>query len=144
MPISGLTALRALDAAPVAAGQTDLVVGASDGVGTYAVQLAVAAGATVTGVASTRKLRLVHDLGATEAIDYTPEDFGDGSRVFDVILDIGGVTPIQRLRRALSRTGTLAICGSSRPRSTSTPGRAPTSPGPSPAVFCSCWRTPFS
>jgi NADPH:quinone reductase-like Zn-dependent oxidoreductase len=111
MPVSGLTALRALDTAAVRAGQTVLVVGASGGVGTYAVQLAAAAGATVTGVASTRKLGLVHDLGATEVIDYTQEDFADGSRTFDVILDIGGVTPVGRLRRALTRTGTLAIIG---------------------------------
>ena len=111
MPVSGLTALRALDTAGVTAGQTVLVVGASGGVGSYAVQLAVAAGATVTGVASTRKVRLVHDLGATEVIDYTQEDFAGGSRAFDVILDVGGVTPIDRLRPALTRTGTLAIIG---------------------------------
>jgi NADPH:quinone reductase-like Zn-dependent oxidoreductase len=111
MPVSGLTALRALDTAGVRADQTVLVVGASGGVGSYAVQLAAAAGATVTGVASTRKLGLVRDLGATEVIDYTQEDFADGSRTFDVILDIGGVTPIERLRRALARTGTLAIIG---------------------------------
>jgi NADPH:quinone reductase-like Zn-dependent oxidoreductase len=111
MPVSGLTALRAIDAAGVKAGQSVLVVGASGGVGTYAVQLAVAAGARVTGVASTSKLRLVQDLGATEVIDYTQQDFADGSRVFDVILDIGGMTPVSRLRRALTRTGTLAIIG---------------------------------
>lgn len=111
MPISGLTALRALDTAGVHAGQTVLVVGASGGVGTYAVQLAVAAGATVTGVASTSKAQLVRDLGAAEVIDYTQQDFADGSRTFDVVLDIGGMTPIRRLRRALTRTGTLAIVG---------------------------------
>jgi NADPH:quinone reductase-like Zn-dependent oxidoreductase len=111
MPVSGLTALRALDAAGVRPGQTVLVVGASGGVGTYAVQLAAAAGAIVTGVASTHKLGLVHDLGAKEVIDYTREDFADGSRTFDVILDIGGVTPIGRLRRALTRTGMLVIVG---------------------------------
>ncbi|MDD7939829.1 NAD(P)-dependent alcohol dehydrogenase [Actinomycetospora lutea] len=111
MPISGLTALRALDASGVTDGQSVLVLGASGGVGTYAVQLAVAAGATVTGVASTPKLALVRDLGATEVIDYTQEDITDGSRRFDVILDIGGVTPINRLRRALAPTGTLAIVG---------------------------------
>jgi NADPH:quinone reductase-like Zn-dependent oxidoreductase len=111
MPISGLTALRAVDTAGIGAGQTVLVVGASGGVGTYAVQLAVAAGATVTGVASTSKVRLVQDLGATEVIDYTKEDFAAGSRTFDVVLDIGGATPLRRLRRALRRTGTLAIVG---------------------------------
>jgi len=111
MPVSGLTALRALDAARVQAGQTVLVVGASGGVGTYAVQLAVASGATVTGVASAAKAQLVRDLGAADVIDYAHEDFADGSRTFDVVLDIGGVTPIPRLRRALTRTGTLVIVG---------------------------------
>jgi len=111
MPISGLTALRALDAAGVEAGQTVLVVGASGGVGTYAVQMAVARGAIVTGVASTRKTQLVKDLGASDVIDYTQEDFTDGSRTFDVVMDIGGMTPVRRLRRALTRTGTLVIVG---------------------------------
>ncbi|MHC1558295.1 NAD(P)-dependent alcohol dehydrogenase [Actinomycetospora sp. C-140] len=111
MPVSALTALRAVDTAGVTAGQSVLVVGASGGVGTYAVQLAVAAGATVTGVASTPKLALVRDLGAAEVIDYTREDVTDGSRVFDVILDIGGVTPVNRLRSALAPSGTLAIVG---------------------------------
>jgi NADPH:quinone reductase-like Zn-dependent oxidoreductase len=111
MPVSGLTALRAIDAVRIRTGQTVLVVGASGGVGTYAVQLAAAAGATVTGVASTRKLDLVRDLGASDVVDYTHEDVADGSRTFDVILDIGGVTPVARLRRALTPTGTLAIIG---------------------------------
>ncbi|HEY7858575.1 MAG TPA: NAD(P)-dependent alcohol dehydrogenase [Candidatus Nanopelagicales bacterium] len=111
MPVSGLTALRALDAAGVHAGQSVLVVGASGGVGTYAVQLAVASGATVTGVASASKTQLVRDLGAADVIDYAEEDFADGSRSFDVVLDIGGMTPITRLRRALTRTGTLAVVG---------------------------------
>ena len=111
MPISGLTALRALDAAGVEAGQTVLVVGASGGVGTYAVQLAVARGAIVTGVASTRKVQLVKDLGADDVIDYTQQDFADGSRTFDVVVDIGGMTPIERLRRTLTRTGTLVVVG---------------------------------
>lgn len=111
MPVSGLTALRALDVAGVQAGQTVLVIGASGGVGTYAVQLAVAAGATVTGVASAAKAQLVRDLGAAEVIDYAQEDFADGSRTFDVVLDIGGMTPVARLRRALMSKGTLAIVG---------------------------------
>jgi NADPH:quinone reductase-like Zn-dependent oxidoreductase len=111
MPISGLTALRALDAADVGAGQSVLVVGASGGVGTYAVQMAVARGAIVTGVASTGKIPLVRDLGAAGVIDYRREDFADGSRTFDVVVDIGGMTPVDRLRRALTRTGTLVIVG---------------------------------
>lgn len=111
MPISGLTALQALDAAQVRPGQSVLVTGASGGVGTFAVQLAVAAGAAVTGVASGAKAQLVRDLGATDVIDYAREDFADGTRTFDVIIDIGGVTPLARLRRALTRTGTLVIVG---------------------------------
>ncbi|NTW40035.1 MAG: NAD(P)-dependent alcohol dehydrogenase [Cellulomonadaceae bacterium] len=111
MPVSGLTALRALDATDVRAGQSVLVIGASGGVGTYAVQLAVAAGATVTGVASGAKAQLVRDLGAAHVIDYARQDYTDGSRTFDVVLDIGGMTPLARLRRALTRTGTLAIVG---------------------------------
>ena len=111
MPVSGLTALRAIDSVGVRRGQTVLVVGASGGVGTYAVQLAAAAGATVTGVASTGQLDLLRNLGVSHVIDYTKEDFADGSRTFDVILDIGGVTPIGQLRRALTPTGTLAIIG---------------------------------
>lgn len=111
MPVSGLTALRALETAGVQAGQDVLVTGASGGVGSYAVQLAVASGATVTGVASASKAQLVRDLGASDVIDYEEEDFADGSRSFDVVLDIAGMTPIARLRRALRPTGTLAIVG---------------------------------
>lgn len=111
IPVSGLTALRALDATGVRAGQSVLVIGASGGVGTYAVQLAVASGATVTGVASGAKAQLVKDLGAAHVLDYAHQDFTDGSRTFDVVLDIGGMTPIARLRRALTRAGTLAIVG---------------------------------
>ena len=85
VPISGLTALRALDAAHVTTGSDVLIVGASGGVGTYAVQVAVALGATVTGVASTAKTDLVTSLGAHRVIDYTSEDFADGSHRYDVV-----------------------------------------------------------
>jgi NADPH:quinone reductase-like Zn-dependent oxidoreductase len=88
-----------------------LVVGASGAVGTIAVQLAVAMGANVTGVCSGRHAELVRKLGATEVIDYRSEDFADGSRRFDLIVDIGGRTPIARLRRALTKRGTLVIIG---------------------------------
>jgi NADPH:quinone reductase-like Zn-dependent oxidoreductase len=112
VPISGITALQALrDSGRVRAGQRVLVVGASGGVGSYAVQLAKAFDAEVTGVASTPKLDLVRSLGADRVVDYTREDFADGSRRYDLILDIGGNTTISRLRRALTPEGTLVIVG---------------------------------
>jgi NADPH:quinone reductase-like Zn-dependent oxidoreductase len=92
-------------------GQRVLIVGASGAVGTIAVQLAVAFGATVTGVCRGAHADLVRSLGAADVIDYTQEDFTDGSRRFDLVIDIGGRTPIARLRRALTRTGTLVIIG---------------------------------
>jgi NADPH:quinone reductase-like Zn-dependent oxidoreductase len=112
VPISGLTALQAVrDAGRVEAGQKVLVIGASGGVGTYAVQLAKAFGAQVTGVCSTAKIDLVRSIGADDVIDYTREDFADGTRRYDLILDIGGNSRLSRLRRALTPTGTLVIVG---------------------------------
>jgi NADPH:quinone reductase-like Zn-dependent oxidoreductase len=110
--VSAGTALQALvDAGRVQAGQSVLVVGASGGVGTYAVQLAKAFGAEVTGVSSTAKVDLVKSLGADHVIDYTRQDFADGSRRYDLVLDIGGSTPVRRLRRALRPRGTLVFVG---------------------------------
>ena len=112
IPVSAGTALQALvDAGRVQAGQSVLVVGASGGVGTYAVQLAKAFGAEVTGVSSTAKVDLVTSLGADHVIDYTREDFADGTRRYDLVLDIGGSTPVRRLRRALRPRGTLVFVG---------------------------------
>ena len=111
MPISGLTALGALDAAGVTGSSSVLVVGASGGVGTYVVQIAIARRATVTGVASGSKADLVTALGARHVIDYTRDDFTDGSHRYDVVVDTGGMTPVSRLRRALQPTGTLVIVG---------------------------------
>ena len=110
--ISGITALQALaDVAGVTAGQRVLVIGASGGVGSYAIQLAKTLGAEVTGVASGRKLELVRSLGADHMIDYTTTDDLDGSATYDVIVDTGGLNPLRKLRRALTPTGTLVIVG---------------------------------
>jgi NADPH:quinone reductase-like Zn-dependent oxidoreductase len=112
VPVSALTALQALtDVGRVEPGHQVLVIGASGGVGSYAVQLAKAFGAEVTGVASTAKLDLIRALGADHVIDYTREDFADGRRRYDLILDIGGNPPLSRLRRALTPTGTAVIVG---------------------------------
>ena len=110
--VSGITALKALtDVGKLQPGQRVLVIGASGGVGTYAVQLAKALGATVTGVASTAKLDLVRALGADEVVDYTRSDFADGDERYDLVLDIGGRSSIRRLRRVLTPQGTLVIVG---------------------------------
>jgi len=112
VPISGVTALQALrDEGRVQPGQSVLVVGAAGGVGTFAVQIAKAFGARVTGVASTSKLDLVRSMGAEEVIDYTREDFTDGSRSWDVIVDTAGRRPLRQLRRALTAKGTLVVVG---------------------------------
>lgn len=112
VPISGGTALQAVvDAGGVAAGQKVLVTGASGGVGSYAVQLAKSFGAEVTGVASAAKLDLVRALGADQVLDYKRDDFADGSRHYDLIIDIAGLSDLARLRRALTPTGTLVLVG---------------------------------
>ena len=111
-PISGVTALQALrDTADVRPGQRALVIGAAGGVGSLAVQIAKASGAEVTGVCSTSKMDLVRSLGADEVIDYTREDFSDGTRRWDVIIDTAGRRSLSHLRRALAKRGTLVIVG---------------------------------
>jgi NADPH:quinone reductase-like Zn-dependent oxidoreductase len=110
--VSGITALQGLiDVAEVQAGQSLMVIGASGGVGSYAVQLGKALGLNVTGVASTEKIEFVRSLGADEVVDYTCEDYLDGSKRFDVIFDTGGRNPVRSLRRALEPKGTLVIVG---------------------------------
>jgi len=111
VPVSAATALQAMDAGRVEPGQSVLVTGASGGVGTYAVQLAKAFGAQVTGVCSSTKVELVHSLGADHVIDYTSDDFADGTRRYDLIVDIAGNPSIRRLRRALNPSGTVVIVG---------------------------------
>jgi NADPH:quinone reductase-like Zn-dependent oxidoreductase len=110
--VSGLTALQGLrDAGHLRTGQKVLVIGASGGVGSYAVQLAKVFGAEVTGVCGTAKTDLVHALGADHVIDYTKAGFADGHHRYDLILDIAGNTPLSRLRRTLAPRGTLVIAG---------------------------------
>lgn len=111
-PISGLTALHALrDAGKVQPGQRVLIIGAAGGVGTFAVQIAKASAAHVTGLCSTSKLDLVRSIGADEAIDYTREEFADGTRHWDLIVDTAGRRSLSHLRRALTPRGTLVIVG---------------------------------
>ncbi|WP_364308459.1 NAD(P)-dependent alcohol dehydrogenase [Paenarthrobacter nitroguajacolicus] len=118
VPVSACTALIALRAGgidpgkgPVAKELKVLITGASGGVGSYAVQIAKAAGAEVTGVASAAKADLVRELGADHVIDYASRDFADGSERYDVIIDIAGNPSVSRLRRALTSSGTAVITG---------------------------------
>ena len=103
------------DVGAVRAGHRVLVNGAAGGVGTYAVQIAAALGAEVTGVCSTRNAGLVRSVGAAHVVDYTTEDFTDGRAHFDVILDNVGNRPLRRLRRALTPAGTLVLNGGGSP-----------------------------
>ena len=111
LPVSAGTALKALDAGHVSAGQKVLVTGASGGVGSYAVQLAKALGAEVTAVAGPAKQDFVRSLGADHALDHTREDFAAGAHRYDLIIDIAGNPSISRLRRALTPKGTAVIVG---------------------------------
>jgi NADPH:quinone reductase-like Zn-dependent oxidoreductase len=112
VPTSAGSALQGLrDAGRIQAGQSVLIIGASGGVGTFAVQLAKVFEAQVTGVCSTPKADLVRSIGADHVIDYTREDFADGRQRYDLILDTAGRRPLSNLRRALTPRGTLVIVG---------------------------------
>jgi NADPH:quinone reductase-like Zn-dependent oxidoreductase len=112
LPTSGCTALQGLrDVGRIEAGQSVLIIGASGGVGTFAVQLAKAFGAEVTGVCRTDAIELVRSIGADQVIDYTREDFADGARRYDLILDTAGRRSLTQLRHALTARGTLVIVG---------------------------------
>jgi NADPH:quinone reductase-like Zn-dependent oxidoreductase len=112
VPVSGMTALQAVTAhGRIRAGHKVLITGASGGVGSFAVQIANARGAEVTGVASGGKADLVRGLGADHVLDYARDDFADGSPGYDVVLDIGGNASLARLRRALAPHGRLVIVG---------------------------------
>jgi NADPH:quinone reductase-like Zn-dependent oxidoreductase len=111
-PTSGSTALQALrDAGKVQPGQKVLIIGAAGGVGSFAVQIAKAFGAHVTGVCSTTKVDLVRSIGADHVIDYTRDDFAETGQRYDLILDIAGNRSLSHLRRGLAPRGTLVIVG---------------------------------
>jgi NADPH:quinone reductase-like Zn-dependent oxidoreductase len=110
MPMAGTTALRAIrDVGAVRAGQRVLINGAGGGVGHFAVQIAAALGAHVTGVCSSANVGLVRSLGAEHVVDYTSDDFTETTDRYDVVLDNVGNQPLSRVRRVLTPTGTLAL-----------------------------------
>ena len=110
IPLAAMTALQGLrDVGRLEAGERALIVGASGGVGTFAVQIAKALGAHVTGVCSTRNLELVRSIGADEVIDYTQRDFTDGAGEFDLIFQLAGTASPAACRRALTRDGRLVL-----------------------------------
>ena len=112
VPIAGLTALQALrDAGHLRAGEKVLVNGAAGGVGTFAVQIARAIGARVTGVCSADSAPLVRRLGADEVVDYRREDFTRVSRQYDLIVDLIGNHPFRRLKQVLAPDGRVAAVG---------------------------------
>ncbi|KRB73290.1 NADPH:quinone reductase [Nocardioides sp. Root190] len=115
LPLAATTADLCLTAGRTAAGSRVLVIGASGGVGTFAVQLAVAQGAVVTGVCSSRNLALVESLGAAEVIDYASDDFARTGERYDVVLDLVGNRTLRDLRRVVAKGGTLVLSGGGNP-----------------------------
>ena len=112
VPTSACVALQALrNAGGIQPGQQVLIVGASGGVGLFAVQIAKALGAEVTGVCSTTKVELVRSTGADHVVDYTREDFTRSGQRYDLVLDMGGNRSLSQLRRALTPQGTLVLVG---------------------------------
>ena len=112
VPVSGLTAIGAVrEVGKIEAGQKVLIIGASGGVGSYAVQLAKAVGAEVTGVCSTSKVELVRSLGADHVIDYEQSDYAAGGKRYDVIINIGGNSPRPKIRGVIERKGTIVLVG---------------------------------
>jgi NADPH:quinone reductase-like Zn-dependent oxidoreductase len=110
LPVAGLTALQGLrDHGRVEAGHRVLIVGASGGVGTFAVQIAKSIGAEVTGVSSTRNLDLVRSLGADHVVDYLREDFTESERRYDFVFQLAGTLSPSRCRRLLTPKGTLIV-----------------------------------
>jgi NADPH:quinone reductase-like Zn-dependent oxidoreductase len=110
VPLAALTALQGLrDAGQVQPEQKVLIIGASGGVGTFAVQIAKSFGADVTGVCSTRNVEMVRSLGADHVIDYTQEDFTQSGQEYDLIFQLAGTSSPSDCRRALTPKGTLVL-----------------------------------
>jgi NADPH:quinone reductase-like Zn-dependent oxidoreductase len=116
LPVSATTALQALrNHGRVQPGEKVLVIGASGGVGSFAVQIARAFGAEVTGVCSTAKIDFVRSLGAEHVVDYTTADFTDAGERYDVVIDNVGNRPLRRVLAALAPRGTLVVNGGGSP-----------------------------
>jgi NADPH:quinone reductase-like Zn-dependent oxidoreductase len=112
VPVAGMTALQGLrDKGGLQPGQHVLINGASGGVGTFAVQIAKAFGAEVTGVCSTTNLEMVRSIGADHVIDYTREDFAKSGQKYDLILDIAGSRPLSACRRVMTPSATFVVVG---------------------------------
>ena len=107
MPLAAVTALQGLRAGGIQPGQHVLIIGASGGVGTFAVQIARHLGAQVTGVCSTRHADVVRRLGAERVIDYTKQDFALGAGCYDLALQLGGTYSPAAVRKVLTPHGTL-------------------------------------
>jgi NADPH:quinone reductase-like Zn-dependent oxidoreductase len=115
VPTAAITALQGLrDKGQLQPGQRALINGASGGVGTFAVQIARAFGATVTGVCGTRNVDLVRSLGADHVVDYSREDFTRGGQRYDLLLDVAGSRSWPEYRRVLAPTATLVLVGGPR------------------------------
>ncbi|MCI0708577.1 MAG: NAD(P)-dependent alcohol dehydrogenase [Chloroflexi bacterium] len=114
VPVAALTALQSLrDKGQIRSGQKVLIVGASGGVGTFAVQIARSFGAEVTAVCSTRNLQMAHQLGAEHVIDYTTENFSRNGQRYDLIVAVNGYHPLRDYRRALTPGGIYVAVGGS-------------------------------
>jgi NADPH:quinone reductase-like Zn-dependent oxidoreductase len=112
VPLAALTALQGLrDHGRVAPGHKVLIIGASGGVGTFAVQIAKSFGAEVTGVCSARNVDMVRSIGADHVIDYTQEDFTEGGQRFDLVFETAGSHSPSEIRRVLTSKGTLVLIG---------------------------------